>query len=985
MADNTATEAKQPKRSKQKKQKTRKHTPVKAVFILVFIGVIAAGFYVGHYVNGVISSAAEIDPQNIGSLLSESTVIYDDAGTEMDTVFASSNRDTVSLSSMPSTLQNAFIALEDKSFWTHHGFNIIRIFGALKDAFMSGSKVSGTSTITQQLARNLYLPDEQYDYTISRKLTEAYYAMEIEKTLSKEEILEAYLNYIYLGYGCYGVETAAENYFSVDVSQLTIAQCAALAALPQAPNSYELVQFISGGNPAEYPDTLLSETSDGIYVANDISRGRRETCLKLMLDQGYLSQEEYDEAVATPLISMLNPKYDVYDTSSAYFADYVISEVIEDLMKAKDIDYNTAWDMVYNKGLKIYSTMDSQAQSVVLEEFADTSNYPDVLLDYDSHYNIIGRYGQIVLYAYDNYFDSDGNLFIPSDDFSVQEDGSVIVYNGTDLHIYDTTLSDGSTEYSLELPGMYMKGADGLLYTISGGYINIPAKYKTRNDNGDLVISAEFFSDSAYEGFLTYDEEGSMQLPPSSYSLNAKIVQPQAAMTIIENSTGHIKAMVGGRNVTGRKILNRASDVPRQPGSSIKPIGVYSAALQQSAEEAAAGRKHKFTNFGFDKQGANLYGDYLTAGSIVLDEKMTVNGSVWPQNFSRSYSGVQTLRTAVINSLNTCAVKVWYQVGLDYSLQNVKKFGITSVVEDGDANDMNAAALALGGMTKGVTTLEMASAYTVFPNGGTRYDTCAYTQVLDSQGNVLLENNPVPHEVLDPGVAWIMSDIMHDVVQSAAADGAQIRGVYVGGKTGTTNDYFDDWFDGFTPNYTASLWIGNDYGFSLSEHSIVATYMWGNIMRRIDGCYLGEMPSAPGNVVSVGGEYYVSGTQSGIVSKNDVSKKVTICSDSGYLATPECKHTEEKTFYGYGDDKSKAPEYYCHLHNKDVNAYPIAPGETLAPQENNNNNGGESPGTNPPGGNQGNNSGGDTSNPNPDTGTTPPGNSGSGINPPANP
>ena len=163
-----------------------------------------------------------------------------------------------------------------------------------------------------------------------------------------------------------------------------------------------------------------------------------------------------------------------------------------------------------------------------------------------------------------------------------------------------------------------------------------------------------------------------MQLPPSSYSLNAKIVQPQAAMTIIENSTGHIKAMVGGRNVTGRKILNRASDVPRQPGSSIKPIGVYSAALQQSAEEAAAGRKHKFTNFGFDKQGANLYGDYLTAGSIVLDEKMTVNGSVWPQNFSRSYSGVQTLRTAVINSLNTCAVKVWYQVGLDYSLQNVK-------------------------------------------------------------------------------------------------------------------------------------------------------------------------------------------------------------------------------------------------------------------------------------------------------------------------
>ena len=127
--------------------------------------------------------------------------------------------------------------------------------------------------------------------------------------------------------------------------------------------------------------------------------------------------------------------------------------------------------------------------------------------------------------------------------------------------------------------------------------------------------------------------------------------------------------------------LRPATEAHReQPGSSIKPIGVYSAALQQSVEEAATGRKHKFTNFGFDKQGANLYGDYLTAGSIVLDEKMTVNGSVWPQNFSRSYSGVQTLRTAVINSLNTCAVKVWYQVGLDYSLQNIKKFGEISYV-----------------------------------------------------------------------------------------------------------------------------------------------------------------------------------------------------------------------------------------------------------------------------------------------------------------
>ncbi len=918
---------------KGRRHRKRKKFGILKTLLILFLIVVAAGVStVSWYVYKTLSKAPAIDPTTLYDLLNQSTVIYDDQGEEMDTIFSSGgNRDNVTIDQIPVHVQNAFIALEDKSFRTHHGFNVIRIVGAVLEKLRHGGQISGTSTITQQLARNLYLPDTQFDYDYGRKIIEAYYALEIENTLSKDEILEAYLNTIYYGYGCYGIEKASQSYFGKSVSDISIAQAAALATLPQAPNDYELVSYIDGGTAGEYKDVLLKETSDGVFIYNDITKGRRETCLKLMLDQGFISQDEYEEAVETPLKDMLKPDYNVYDSDAAYFEDYVIEEVISDLQDGKGMTYDDAWDLVYNGGLQIYSTMDSQAQSVVLEEFADISNYPDVIPDYDSEGNILNQYGQVLLYRYENYFDDDGDYILPAGNAEMQDDGSMIIYYGGDLNIYDTSVGD-TTEYSLEFKNMYTLDENRELYAIQGGYINIPAEFKSRNEDGDLIISADFFKSEDYKDFMTVNDDGTVTIPPSSYSLRGKTIQPQAAMTIVENGTGHIKAMVGGRNTSGRMIYNRAINT-RQPGSSIKPLGVYSAALQQSAEEAAAGVKHKFTDYGFDKQGADLYGDYLTAHSVVIDEKMTVNGRVWPTNFDMTYTGAQTIRTGMQNSLNTCAVKVWYQVGLDYSLQNIKNFGITTLVEEGDVNDLNAAALALGGMTNGVTTLEMASAYTVFPNNGVRYDTSSYTKVLDSTGKVILENDPEEHQVLDPGVAWIMADMLNDIVESLAANYAQIPGVFVGGKTGTTNGYYDDWFDGFTPNYTASLWIGNDYGFSLAEHSIIATYMWGNIMRRIDGCYEGSRAPMPSNVIYTSGEYFVNGTQSGLKDASDMKEEVTICKDSGLLATPDCKHTEKKEFETFGDDENKAPEYYCYLHNPDPSKYPIDPEQEDAYQE----------------------------------------------------
>lgn len=916
--------ARHKKRTEKNQKKRRRWVWFKRFLLLLVCLILIAGLAACAFVYSVIKDTPPIDPHSLYDNLAETTRIYDDQGAELDTIYFGSNRDITDVSLMPASLTNAFIAIEDKSFRTHHGFNIIRIFGAIKNALFTGGQISGTSTITQQLARNLYLQETQFDRDIKRKISEAYYALRLEKELSKDEIIQAYLNTIYFGYNCYGVETASQAYFGKSVSELGIAESAALAALPQAPDAFQFIEFIEGGTSAAYPDTALYESSDGVYVVNDASRSRRELCLDLMLEQGFITQEEHDSAYNITLKEMLHPDFETYNVNSMYFADYCISEVIQDLMDEKGMDRDAAWSKVYQGGLKIYTTLDSQAQEVVRTEFDDSSNYPWVEPAYDDAGNIIDEdTGLVKLFSYDNFFDENGNYVLAPEDYQMLPDGGMQIFYDHYLNIYTTEVADG-TEYSLEFKNMFFYDEDSTFYTLSGGYINVPRMYKSINSNNDLIISADFFANPEFADYFVKRDDGSMLITPKAYTLNPKTIQPQVAMTIIENGTGHIKAMVGGRNTSGRLIYNRATS-PRQPGSSIKPLGVYSAALQQSAEEAKTGVTHEFVNYNIDKQGTDLYGDYLTAGSIVIDEETTVEGKQWPDNFGNYFSGMQTLRTAMRESLNTCAVKIWYQVGADYSLQNVKKFGITTLVEDGPYNDINPAALALGGLTNGVTTLEMASAYTVFPNDGVRYDTTSYTKVLDSQGNILLEYKPEEHkhQVLDPGVAWIMADMLHDVVEEGTATNAYVPDTFVGGKTGTTTDEKDDWFDGFTTNYSASLWIGSDIALGLSDTSVVATILWGKIMRQIDAAYEGYRSEKPENVIEYNGEYFVSGTEKGNRTIESLTKTVRLCSETQLLATDDCPAPEDRRYNTY-TDSYRPPDYYCYIHNHNTDAYPVS-------------------------------------------------------------
>lgn len=894
------------------------------ILVVGIIGCVAVGY--------IISQAPEIKTDQIYEILTESTVIYDDEGNEIDTVYAESNRTNVTFEELPDNLVNALVALEDKTFWTHNGFNFIRIGGAILESVVGGGDISGTSTLTQQLARNLFLTDSQYDYSYKRKIIEAYYSVILERELSKEQIIEAYCNTVFFGFGCNGVQAASQAYFSKDVSDLTLAECAALVAIPQSPSNFALVELVGNDDVSKDDENILKKTSSGTYIANDASKERRETCLALMLEQGYITEKQYNKAVNTSLKKMLDPNYSTANGEATYFQDYVIDEVIEDLMEEKDWTYEQAWNKVYQGGIKIYSTMDSQAQEVIEKEFAEESNFPGVSLSYDSNGNLLNQYGQISLYDYDDYFNENGTFTFKKSEVVKKKDGSLVIKYGKRLNIYETEVN-GEVDYSIEFKPMY-KYEDGTLYSISGGFVNIPQNYKSMNKAGNIVIAKEFFEDEYYKDFFVFNDNGTVSIPTRSYTLEQEVVQPQAAMTIVENSTGHIKAMVGGRNTYGRQLHNRAIS-PQQPGSSIKPLGVYSAALQQSAEEAAEGIKHSFIDYDIDMQGDQLWGNYLTAASIVIDEKTKIEGRIWPKNAGGGYSGVQTMRSAIQSSINTCAVKIFLQVGAEYSADLVEKFGISTLDREGDTNDLNPAALALGGMSEGVTTLDMASAYSVFANNGKKYEPTSYTKVVDRDGEVLLNNTKSEAtKVLDPGVAWIMRSMLQGVVTGGTGGGAAISGVSVGGKTGTTDDEFDIWFDGFTPNYSASLWIGNDQNFELDSMSGPAASLWGEIMGQIDAAKEGSYPSMPSNVISSGGEYYVSGTQGGLPSSTkNLIKKLKICKDSGYLATPSCTDTETKQYLNYGDEKKKIPKYYCNEHNSNPDKYPISSKETWSDKD----------------------------------------------------
>ncbi len=904
-----------------KKKPSKIGTCIKTLFLM---GLLMAAFLV-IYAGSVIAQAPEIDTSNIYAFMSESSTLYDDQGNVIDSVFTEGgNRDNLTYDEMPTDLINAVVAMEDKSFWEHHGFNIIRIFGAIKEKIFSGGQISGTSTITQQLARNIYLSDIKSERSMNRKITEAWYAVILERNLTKEQIIEAYLNTIYLGYNCYGVEAAAKAYFNKSAKDLDLVQCVALAAVPQNPQSYAPLRTYASADFAAISDTIdpsyVIKESDGFVTVynGDSSQWRRETTLNYMEEQGYITAEQKAAALETDLLSEIDVPKEQH-LSNSYFNDFVINEVIDDLVESGYTEEN-ARKLIYTGGLQIYTTLNQQAQDSIEKEFNNPDNFPSV--EYynnaqDDEGNIYNKDGdRILLYAKSSML-PDGVFHFRDGEYTLHDDGSVTLTRGKRLNFYNTT-SNGVQDITIEFKPMYQI-VDGAFYSLQSCSINIPVDYKTYDDDGNVIVSAQFFQD--HPDFLTKGEDGSLSINESGYNLSQLVRQPQAAMVICDNKTGAVKAMVGGRSVKGELMYNRAIS-PRQTGSSIKPLAVYAPALQIGADAAKDEKPLKYKEYD-ENQISEGYGYYWTAASKINDKEMIVDGKVWPKNVYSEFKGIITLRKAVEISCNIAAVRVFQQVGADYSAAMLKKFGITTIVEEGDVNDMNPAALALGGLSRGISPLEMASAYATFPALGVHTDYTCYTEVKNSHGEVILQADPEQTRVIDEAVAWVMADILRTVVTQEHPE-ASAGNLATAGKTGTTSDKYDAWFCGFTPQYSAALWIGNDINLELNQGSEAAARLWGVIMTKATDGMSGDFVKMPDNVIFQNGEYFVSGTQYGVSDlSNDI--EVDVCKDSGFLATPYCKnHGKVKM-----QPKDAHAKYYCPLHNKDVSKYPIAPGQTL--------------------------------------------------------
>ncbi|MCQ4638510.1 transglycosylase domain-containing protein [Anaerovorax odorimutans] len=839
------------------KSKKATNNKVLKIIGIVIVGVALLGvIYVGILI--FTADTHNINANNIYSCVSQRSTIYDDEGREIENVFTNGgNRTNISYDELPKDLVNAVVAIEDKTFWKHHGFNFIRIMGAIKESLLGSKQISGTSTLTQQLARNIYLADRKSQRSLNRKILEAYYTVLIEKNLTKEQILEAYLNTVYLGFNCYGVETASQAYFGKSVKDLKLLECISLASLPQAPDSYALVKVYPAGQAEVTKKKVLAKSENAIYVYNgDKSKDRRELTAKNMLDQGYINQSNLEEVKQDQLKNAMKISSSEGVAFTSYFTDYVVDEIIKDIMEEYGWNEVEARKMIYTGGLKIYTTMNKTAQKIVKKEFDDNINYPTVAnLKKDTNGNLIdNKTKKIQLYKYDNYFNKKKQYIIKKSEYRKNGDGSLTLYSGKRLAFYSTVIN-GKKDISLEFKTMYRQW-NGKFYIIKGGTLSIPQGYKYKDANGNCILSAEFLK--KYPKFFV-PQNGDLIVSADNYTLQQEVVQPQSAMVIMDYNTGGIKAMIGGRDINGRLLQNRAIS-PRQPGSSIKPIAIYSSALQESYNKVENGMSMSLSN----SDGSN-WGKYITAGSVINDAPMVVNGQIWPKNWYSGYRGHMTLRTAVEQSVNVCAVKVYQQIGPEFIISQLKKMGITTLVESGKSNDINPAALALGGMTKGISPMEMAAAYGIFPNQGVYTAPIAYTKITNSNGEVLFDKTPNTEKVIDAGVAYIMTSILRSVVTNGLGRTASFEGQPVAGKTGTTTNNYDAWFVGFTPQYTAALWIGNDINIELSEGSAASARLWRNIMNQVCASIpYGKYPDQPNNIDKIRGEYYIKGTYSSV-------------------------------------------------------------------------------------------------------------------------
>ena len=754
-------------------------------FNVMLAGIVAAGVLgasVGFGVfRGIIDTAPEIGNINVQPS-GFSTFVYDIDGNQTAKLIAeNSNRIPVTMDMIPENLAHAFVAIEDERFYEHNG---IDIKGIIRAAYIGVSQKfhfsEGASTNTQQLLKNNVFTDWTKEERglnmdkIERKIQEQYLALELEKTSTKDEILLNYMNSINLGQNTLGVQAASQRYFNKSVSELTLSECAVIASITQNPSRF---------NPITHPEK---------------NSERRAKVLNNMLEQEYITQAEYDSAMADDVYSRIQTtNEEVEETSiNTYFVDALTDDVLEDLIAA---GYNEtqAYTLLYTGGLKIYSTQDPSIQAICDEVFSNEENYP----------------ANVKWYL--NY------------ELTIQKKNGDMENHSTEM---------------------------------------FRSFYREQDRNFDLIYTSKEAADEAIENY----KAAMLKTGDTVFMEKATLTpQPQVSIVVEDQSTGAVVAMVGGRGAKeGSRTLNRATDTMRQPGSTFKVIAAYAPALDNAG---------------------------LTLATVQNDAPFTYAGGRPVRNwYGEAYRGLCSLRQGIQDSLNIVAVKTLTQITPRLGFDYLRNFGITTLVESKEINGQIFSdiqqSLALGGITDGVTNEELNGAYATIANNGVYIKPKLYNTVVDHDGNIILDNTqPETRQVIKETTAFLLTDAMVDVVTKGTGRSVNFGGMAIAGKTGTTSDYNDVWFSGFTPYYTATTWTGFDNNVKLSgDEKNLAKKLWRAVMSGIHE----ELPNEPFTVPA------------GIVT-------ATVCSKSGKIPIPGlCDGTLHTEYFADG----VTPAETCDVH-----------------------------------------------------------------------
>jgi len=662
------------------------------------------------------------------------TELYDDHGRVIGT-FALQRRVIATYDDYPEVLRNALVSIEDKDFYRHSGINFWRIAGAAYRDIESGGKVQGASTLTMQLARNLFLsPDRSFH----RKIQEALLAIQIERRFTKPQIFTLYANQIFLGHGAYGFEAASEYYFSKSAKQLKLEEAALLAGLPKAPQYYSPINHL------------------------DRAQKRRNLVLNAMLEDGKITAAQAADAKTKPIL--LNLQKDP-NSVAPYF--------VEEIRRYLEAKYGT--DQVHQGGLRVYTSLDMDLQKAASQALLDG------LAAYERRHGWHGQLANVIELGQkvDAYQDADWDEE-PEVNGYIHALVTVVSAKEAQIHFgrYTATLSPGDVAWTKhKLPDILVRG--------------------------DIV----------YVKVLSLDPGGRAQV---SLEQDSGV---QGALVAIDNATGEVKAMVGGRDFNLSK-FNRATQAQRQVGSSFKPY-VYSADIDQGG----------------------------SPDDTIFDEPVTfqtASGPYSPHNYDEKFEGTITLRRALAQSRNIPALKLADRIGIKTVIDYAHRFGVTETLPP-------YLPVAIGAAE--ITLIEQTSAFSVFPNDGVRIAPRYITKVTDYEGRIMEEDFPDIKDVVSSRTARIMTAMLREVVLHGTAIAAAKMPYPLAGKTGTTNDFTDAWFVGFSPSLTCGVWIGYDEKKSLGAKETgghAALPIWMHFMNvALEGKDPGEFQPPPASPTPV--------------------------------------------------------------------------------------------------------------------------------------